>query len=80
MFIYIDIEGSSLNISYNLDENDIYDSVFDDDEIPFHEIISELEEKLTQLKDFFTEDFEIIYFTYNSEYTSTMWQFDNNKL
>ena len=24
-FIYIDIEGSSLNISYNLDENDIYD-------------------------------------------------------
>jgi len=79
-FIYIDIEGSSLNISYNLDENDIYDSVFDDDEIPFHEIISELEEKLTQLKDFFTEDFEIIYFTYNSEYTSTMWQFDNNKL
>ena len=79
-FIHISIEGSSLNISYNLDENDIDDSIFDDDEIPFYEIISELEEKLPQLKDFFTEDFEIIYFTYNSEYTSTMWQFDNNKL
>lgn len=79
-FIHIDVEGSSLNISYNLDENDIDDSIFDDDEIPFYEIISELEEKLPQLKDFFIEDFEIIYFTYNSEYTSTMWQFDNNKL
>ena len=79
-FIHIDIEGSSLNISYNLDENDIDDSIFNDDEIPFYEIISELEEKLPQLKDFFTEDFEIIYFTYDSEYTSTMWQFDNNKL
>ena len=79
-FIYIDIEGSSLNISCNLDENDIDDSVFDDDEIPFWEIISELEEKLPQLKDFFTEDFEIIYFKYDSEYTSTMWVFDNNNL
>jgi hypothetical protein len=79
-FIHIDIEGSSLNISYNLDENDIDDSIFNDDEIPFYEIISELEEKLPQLKDFFTEDFEIIYFTYDSEYTSTIWQFENNKL
>jgi len=79
-FIHIDIEGSSLNISYNLDENYIDDSIFNDNEIPFNEIISELEEKLPLLKDFLTEDFEIIYFTYDSEYTSTIWQFDNNTL
>ena len=79
-FIYIDIENLSLNISWNLDENDIYDSVFDDHEVPFWKIISELEEKLPELKEFFIEDFEIIYFTYNSEYTSTMWMFDKNKV
>jgi tetratricopeptide (TPR) repeat protein len=80
-FIYIDVEDSSLNISYNLDENDIYDSIFDnDDEIAFSEIISELEEKLPLLKDYFVEDFEIIYFKYDSEYNSTIWKFENATL
>ena len=77
-FIYLD--SNELNISFNLDKSDMYGSSLGDDENDFFEIISELEKKFENLTPFFTDDFEIVYFTYNAEYSVSMWKFQNGIL
>jgi len=77
-FIYL--HDNNLEISYNLDVADMYDSPFGEDENDFNSFIELFEESLSQLKDYFAEDFEIVYFTYNGEYTATMWKFEEGKL
>jgi len=58
----------------------MYGSSLGDDENDFFEIISELEKKFENLTPFFTDDFEIVYFTYNAEYSVSMWKFQNGIL
>lgn len=77
-FIYL--HDNNLEISYNLDVSNMYDSPFGDDTDDFISFIELFEESLPQLKDYFSEDFEIVYFTYNDEYTATMWKFESGKL
>jgi hypothetical protein len=77
-FIYLD--SNELNISYNLDKGDMYGSPLGDDENDFFEIISELEKKFKNLTPFFMADFEIVYFTYNAEYSVSMWKFKDGIL
>ena len=77
-FIYLN--SNELNISYNLDKGDMYGSPLGDDENDFFEIISELEKKFKNLTPFFMADFEIVYFTYNAEYSVSMWKFQDGIL
>ena len=77
-FIYLN--SNELNISYNLDKSDMYGSSLGDNEDDFFEIISKLEDKFKDLKPYFTDDFEIVYFTYNDEYSVSMWKFQNGIL
>lgn len=77
-FIYLD--SNELNISYNLDKSDMYESSLGDNEDDFYEIISKLEDKFKDLKPYFADDFEIVYFTYNDEYSVSMWKFQNGIL
>ena len=58
----------------------MYGSPLGDDENEFFEVISEFEKKFEYLTPFFTDDFEITYFTYIGEYTISMWSFKNGKL
>jgi hypothetical protein len=77
-FIYLNEDN--LEISYNLDVSDMDDSPFGDDESDFESFIEEFEESLPELKDYFSHDFEIVYFTYNGEYSATMWKYEAGKL
>ena len=77
-FIYLD--SNELNISYNLDKSDLYGSSLGDDEDDFFEIISELEKKFKNLNPYFSDDFELVYFTYNAEYSVSMWKYQNGIL
>jgi len=77
-FIYL--HENNLEISYNLDVSDMDDSPFGDDESDFENFIEKFEESLSELKEYFSEDFEIVYFTYSDEYTATMWKLESGKL
>jgi hypothetical protein len=74
---FIQISSDGLEIGYNLDVEDM-DVADSDDEN--NTLISELENSLPQLKDYIIEDFEITYFTYDDEYTATMWKYSEGKL
>lgn len=77
-FIYI--HDNNLQIGYNLDKSDMYGSPFGDDEGAFESFIQLFERSFPDLKDFFSDDFEIVYFTYTDEYSATMWKYENGKL
>jgi hypothetical protein len=77
-FIYFD--SNELNISYNLDINDMHGSILGDEESNFFEFVYEFEKNFSRLKDYFVEEFEIVYFTYNEEYKASMWKFHDGKL
>jgi hypothetical protein len=77
-FIYL--HDNVLEISYNLDKSDMYGSPFGEDEDDFESLIRIFEKSLKSLKEFFADDFEIVYFTYTDEYTATMWKFKDGEL
>jgi hypothetical protein len=58
----------------------MFHSPFGEDESDFESLISQFEYLFPMLKDFFDEDFEIVYFTYTGEYTVTMWKYQGGKL
>ena len=58
----------------------MYGSSLGDDEDDFFEIISELEKKFINLTPYFSDDFELVYFTYNAEYSVSMWKYQNGIL
>ena len=76
-FIYL--EKNMLSISFNLDIKDIIDSQCWNETEAF-EIISEFEQNFLNLKNYFLNDFEIIYFTYLHEYTVTIWHYSEGRL
>jgi hypothetical protein len=77
-FIYL--HDNVLEISYNLDKSDMYGSPFGEEEDDFESFISNFEKSFFDLKEFFDEDFEIVYFTYTDEYSATMWSHEAGKL
>lgn len=77
-FIYL--HDNALEISYNLDKTEMYGSPFGEEEDDFGDFIRMFEKSFYSLKEFFTKDFEIVYFTYTDEYTATMWKYGEGKL
>jgi hypothetical protein len=78
-FVYL--ENNILNISYNLDVSDMYGSSLGEDEDEFNEFLSSFfYMTFPKLTKYFVGEFEIIFFTYSSEYTADMWKFDGKKL
>lgn len=77
-FIYL--HDNVLEISYNLDKSDMYGSPFGDEEDDYESFIRKFEKSFYSLKEYFAEDFEIVYFTYTDEYTANMWKFEGGKL
>lgn len=77
-FIYL--HENVLEISYNLDKSDMYGSPFGEEEDDYESFIRKFEKSFYSLKEFFAEDFEIVYFTYTDEYTANMWKLEGGKL
>jgi hypothetical protein len=77
-FIYL--HDNVLEISYDLDKSNMYGSPFGEEEDDFEDFIREFEKSISSLKEFFIEDFEIVYFTYTDEYTANMWKLEDGKL
>jgi hypothetical protein len=74
------ISDDTLQIGYNLDISDIYDSPFGDTESDYEDFIKRFIKSFPSFKNYFAEDFEIVYFTYTGEYTATMWKYENGVL
>lgn len=77
-FIYLN--SNNLEIGFNLDVFNMDDSPFGDDDSDFESFIELFEESFPELKDYFSHDFEIVYFTYSGEYSATMWKYEAGKL
>ena len=77
-FIYL--HDNLLEISHNLDKSDMYGSPFGEEEDDYESFIRKFEKSFYSLKEYFAEDFEIVYFTYTDEYTANMWKFEGGKL
>ena len=78
-FVYL--ENNILSVSYNLDVSDMYGSSIGDDEDEFNEFLNSFFfMTFPKLIKYFAEEFEIVFFTYNSEYTADMWKYDGKKL
>lgn len=67
-------------ISHTLDKVKIYNSPFGKNDDDFEDFISRFEKSFDSIKEFFSGDFEIVYFTYTDEYTATMWKFEACRL
>ena len=77
-FIYLN--DDKIGISYNMDISDMYGSPFGEGEDDYAKVLSIFEDTFLKLKNYFSKKFEIIYFTYDGEYTANMWSFDGKKL
>jgi len=77
---YIYLENNVLSLSFNLDVTEMYDSPFGENEKQVNNFLKSFERIFSKLDKYFEHDFEIVYFTYNDEYSATMWKYENNKL
>ena len=77
-FIYLN--DDKIGISYNMDISDMYGSPFGEGEDDYAKVLSIFEDTFLKLKNYFSKKFEIVYFTYDGEYTANMWSFDGKKL
>ena len=76
---YIYLENNVLSLSFNLDVSEMYDSPFGENEKQVNNFLKSFERIFSKLDKYFAHDFEIVYFTYNDEYSATMWKYENNK-
>lgn len=77
---FVFLNDGKLGISYNLDISDMYGTPFGNTEDDFSEFLSDFENCFLELKMYFLEPFEIVYFTYTGEYSANMWSFNKGVL